>query len=98
MNLANPIVVTPPPITKRDGSVKTFDPMTFNELDITIIDNPKRKIVMVRINFIPNPLVVWTQNDYDSAGDYTQAQLEARVSELLGNEPGKTLEDLFIKR
>jgi hypothetical protein len=42
------------------------------------------------------PLVLWSGADYDVAGDYTQAQVEARVLELLGNEPAKALENLFV--
>lgn len=96
MNLANPIAVTPPSITKDDGTIKTFEPITFTELDITIVDNPKRKIVSVRIFGLPSSLVLWSNEAYDSAGDYTQTQLEARINELLGDDPSSTLSNLFI--
>jgi hypothetical protein len=96
MNLANPIVITPPPITKANGTVKTFNSITLNELDVTIIDNSKRKSVVAQIRPVPRPLVLWTGSDYDAAGDYTQVQVEARVLELLGSEPAKVLEGLFV--
>lgn len=96
MNLSNPIIITPPAITKADGTVKTFNPVTLNELDVTIIDNSKRKSVVVQIRPVPRPLVLWSGNDYDSAGDYTQAQVEARINELLGNDPKVVLEGLFL--
>lgn len=96
MNLANPVTITPPAITKADGSVKTFNPITLNELDITIIDNSKHKSVMAQVRPCPRPLVLWTGESYTAAGDYTQAQVEARVLELLGNEPAKVLEGLFV--
>jgi hypothetical protein len=98
MILAQPITVTPPSITKKDGSVKTFNPITLNELDVTIIDNAKRKSVVAQIRPVPMPLVLWSGADYDAAGDYTQAQVEARVLELLGNEPAKALENLFVPK
>jgi hypothetical protein len=50
---------------------------------------------MVSIHPIPRPLVLWTGQAYDAAGDYTQAMVEARVLELLGNDPSATLSSLF---
>lgn len=96
MNLTNPISITPPAITKADGSVKTFNPITLNELDVTIVDNVKRKSVVAQIRPVPRPLVLWQGESYDVAGDYTQAQVDARITELLGDNPAKVLEDLFV--
>lgn len=96
MNLPNPISFTPPSFTRKDGTIRSFDPIILNELDITIIDNSKRKSVVAQIRPIPRPLVLWTGDAYTSAGDYTQAQVEARILELLGNEPNKVLEGLFL--
>lgn len=96
MNLSKPISFTPPSITKKDGSTKTFNPITLNELDITIMDSAKRKIVLAQIRPVPRALVLWEKEAYDVAGDYTQAQVEARVLEILGNNPSKVLEDLFL--
>ncbi|MFM7796942.1 MAG: hypothetical protein ACKO7N_09280 [Candidatus Nitrosotenuis sp.] len=95
MNLASPITITPPAITKADGTVKTFNPITLNELDVTIIDNAKRKSVVAQIRPCPRPLVLWTNEAYTTAGDYTQAAVEARITELLGNDPKSVLEGLF---
>lgn len=96
MNLASPISIVPPPITKADGTVKTFNPIVLNELELTIVDNPKHKSVVVQIRPVPRPLVLWTGEDYTAAGDYTQAQVEARVAELLGSNPKAVLEGLFV--
>jgi hypothetical protein len=96
MNLSSPITITPPAITKADGTVKTFNPITLNELDVTIIDNAKRKRVMVQVRPCPRPLVLWEGAAYDLAGDYTQAMVEARVLELLGSDPKAVLEGLFL--
>lgn len=71
-------------------------PITLNELDVTIIDNAKRKSVMAQIRPVPRPLVLWTGDSYTTAGDYTQAQVESRVLELLGNDPKSVLEGLFL--
>lgn len=96
MNLANPVTIVPPAITKADGTVKTFNPITLTELDITIMDNSKRKSVLVQVRPCPRPLVLWEKEAYDLAGDYTQAMVEARVMELLGSDPKAALEGLFL--
>ena len=95
MILSDPITITPPSFTRKTGEVRTFQPITFSELDITIIDNPKKKKVVISISGIPKHLTLWEKTAYDSAGDYTQAQVEARILELLGNDPVKVLTNLF---
>lgn len=96
MNLPNPITFTPPSFTRKDGTVRSFDPITLNQLDITIIDNNKRKSVVAKIVGIPKALVLWKDQEYTNIGDYTQAQAEARILELLGDNASKILADLFI--
>lgn len=97
MNLANPITITPPTFTRKDGTIRTFNPITLNELDITIIDNATRKRVVVQIRSIPQQIVLWEKEEYDAVGDYTQAQVENRVLELLGSDPKAFLESLFLE-
>lgn len=96
MNLTNPITITPPSFTKKDGTIRTFDPIVLESLDITIIDSNDRKSVIVKIDPCQRPLVLWENESYDAVGDYTQAQVEARINELLGNDPSKVLENLFV--
>lgn len=96
MNLANPITIQPPSITRANGEVRVQKPITLTELDVTIIDNAKRKSVFAKIHPVPLPLVLWEKDGYDAAGDYTQAMVEARITELLGNDPKTVLESLFL--
>lgn len=95
MNLSSPITLQHPSITRPDGEVWEFPTFTLTSLDITIWDNPQRKMCMVRIERLPMPLTLWTGESYDAAGDYTQAQVEARVLELLGPDLKAGLEKLF---
>lgn len=96
MRLTSPITITPPSITRPNGEIKTLNSITLNELDLTIIDNAKHKIVKVQIRLFPGHMILWEKEAYDLAGDYTQAQVEARVTELLGNDPKRVLEELFL--
>lgn len=96
MNLSNPITITPPPITKKDGTVKNFDPIVLNRLDITLVDNSIKKVASVHIRPCPRPLILWKNQEYDNMGDYTQAQVESKILELLGDNPSEILENLFL--
>ena len=95
MNLPSPITIQPPTITRSTGEVRVQRPIALKELDVTIIDNSKRKSVIARIHPCPFPLVLWEKAAYDAAGDYTQAQVEARVLEALGSDAKAGLEKLF---
>jgi hypothetical protein len=97
MQIQNPITITPPPIIK-DGETHTFSPITLAELDVTIVDNSKKKVCSAQIKPCPRMLTLWENESYDAAGDYTQAQAEARVVELLGGDPASALEELFGRR
>lgn len=94
MNLNEPIIVNPDPIRRRDGSLKNLATITLNELKLVILDDVNAKTCSVRISPFPKPLVLWSGNDYDLAGDYTQEQLENKLLEVLGNDPASVLKNL----
>lgn len=96
MNLASPVTIQPPSFTRSTGEVRVQRPITLAELDVTIIDHAKRKSCVAQIRPCPRPLVLWSGAAYDAAGDYTQAQVEARVLELLGSDIKAGLEALFV--
>jgi hypothetical protein len=96
MNLSQPVTIQPPTITRSTGEVRVQKPITLTELDITIIDNAKRKSCVARIRPCPQPVTLWSGDAYDAAGDYTQAQVEAKVLELLGPDIKAGLEALFM--
>lgn len=94
MNLDQPIIVNANPMRKKDGSYKTLPPITLQSLDFVILDDVKNKTCSVRIKPFPVPLVLWSGESYDVAGDYTQAQLESRLLEVLGENPAEVLKVL----
>lgn len=63
-------------------------------LNLVTIDINYRKLVLCRIEGYSRSLVLWRHTEYDSAGDYTQKDIENRVAELLGTDPMVTLESL----
>jgi hypothetical protein len=84
MNLESPVTV-----------LRGEDQATFSELDLTVIDNMARRVCLVRFLGFTRPLVLWSGASYEAAGDYTQAQIEARVREILGENPGEVLQSLY---
>jgi hypothetical protein len=48
-----------------------------------IVDNPSEKRVVAFIRELGNPLVLWEDAAYDAAGDWTQAQADARIKALI---------------
>jgi hypothetical protein len=96
MNLPNPVTIQPPSFTRKTGEVRTFEPITLSSLDVTIIDNSTRKSVVAQIRPCSQHIVLWEGEAYDVAGDYTQAQVEAKILELLGPDVKVGLEKLFV--
>jgi hypothetical protein len=95
MQLASPVTIQPPSFTRSTGEARSFDPITLKELDVTVTDNATRKSCTAQIRPCPQPIVLWEGEAYDAAGDYTQAQVEARVLEVLGSDLKAGLEGLF---
>lgn len=96
MNLPAPVTIQPPTITRANGEVRVQKPITLSALDVTIMDNATRKSCVAQVRPCPFPLLLWSGAEYDAAGDYTQAQAEARVLELLGPDIKAGLEQLFV--
>jgi hypothetical protein len=66
-------------------------------LDVTYSDNPLNKNVIANIKNIPSAIGLLHGADYDAAGDYSQAFIENKLRQYLGNDPAATLRALFPK-
>jgi hypothetical protein len=96
MQLASPVTITPPSFTRSTGEVRTFEPITLTALEVAVIDNATRKTCTAQIRPCAQHIVLWEGAAYDAAGDYTQAQVDARVLEVLGSDIKAGLEALFV--
>lgn len=76
------ILNAPITLTLYNGQTITSD--TF---DMVIIDFSTKKTALAQLHPGTRALVLWTGAAYDAAGDYTQAQAESRLLELLGPDP-----------
>jgi hypothetical protein len=82
----------PAPITITVDST----PLTLTRFDTIFIDDPTHKRAVVRLHSALRFLELWRDDAYAAAGDWTQAQAEARILELLTADPQATLQALVI--
>jgi hypothetical protein len=79
-----------------DELIYTSPEQTISEFEVVTIDDNKRKIVMAHLRPLRcRPLLLWKDAEYDAAGDYTQAEVEARILEKLGEDPVATIVELI---
>jgi hypothetical protein len=97
MQLNNTITITPPPFTNNIGQIINPTPLVLDSLDLVFTDNVKNKTVSVNVLGIPATIMLWSVDEYDSFGDWTQSQAETRLAYLLGDDPGAALRALFPK-
>lgn len=85
MELATPVTLT------VDGVE-----LTLEWLDPVFIDDAAHLIALARLHPALKPLVLWRGDDYAAIGDWTQAQAEARIAELLGDDQAAGLQALVF--
>jgi hypothetical protein len=95
MKLPSQIVINPPPYSDQNGNITTPPALVLDSLNLTYTDVPDRKTVNVNISGVPMPITLWAGSDYEAIGDWTQAQAEAKILLLLGDDPAKYLRSLF---
>jgi len=70
--------------------------LSLNEFSPSWIDDTERKLVLARLHPAVRPFVLWKGEEYDAAGDWTQAQAEARVMEFLGDNAQEKIQSMVI--
>ena len=68
-----------------------------SNLDIFIMDHQSRKIAFAKIAPFLQPIILWKGDEYDSVGDYTQAQVEEKINQVLGDNPQEVLQSLVMQ-
>lgn len=81
MDFENPVTYR-----KRNGSQATS-----SSFRLLLIDDSAARLVSAYLLPAPGRLILWSGDAYDEAGDYTQAEAEARVTAVLGSNPGEAL-------
>jgi hypothetical protein len=96
ITLNSPITLNPPPYTDNStNKVVTPDPIVLNELRISYTDTPHEKSVVARIDNTPAHIYLFTGDQYDVMGDWTQAQAEAALKVKLGDDIQASLQAMY---
>jgi len=95
MKLNNTIIINPPPFTDHAGQIINPPQLILDNLDLVFTDNVKSKTVYVTVIGTPAPMILWTPEEYDAAGDWTQSQAEQKLMEILGENPTAKLRSLY---
>jgi hypothetical protein len=82
------MITFPQPITFR--LLAGYD-TTRTRFPLVLIDAEHQRLVTAILPPSTNRITLWAGDAYDAAGDYTQAQAEARVIEVLGSDPAALL-------
>jgi hypothetical protein len=69
---------SPKKIVLQEEKSKTVTSLTVNR----VVDLPKQKIVRVFVEEIDEAIVIWEGAAYDAAGQWTDADVAARLNEL----------------
>ena len=69
--------------------------LTITKIDPIIIDHHSRRLVLARLIPCPKPVPLWWGDDYDKIGDYTQQDIDLKISSLISNNPEAFIRSLF---
>jgi hypothetical protein len=98
IKLETPITITPPPFTNENNQVVRPGSMTFDTLNISYVDTPSNKNLVAYINGLPGSFTLFSGQQYDIIGDWTQEQADRALRSQLGNtaeEITETLQSLY---
>lgn len=76
------------PLTIRLRNGQTI---TQSEFRLILTDDAHSRRVVAQLLPVSKPFTLWHGAAYDAAGDYTQAQAESRLREVLGPDPAAML-------
>lgn len=85
-------MLLPSPVTIVIGS----DSVVLDHLDLVMIDDPAHRRAVARLHPSLKLITVWSGDDYTEAGDWTQANAEARILEILGPDIQGALQALVV--
>lgn len=68
----------PKKVVLQEEKSKTVETLTVSR----VVDLPKKKIVRVFVDELDEPVVLWEGAAYDAAGQWTDSDVQARLTEL----------------
>lgn len=89
--LSNPVTIN---LTDLSGNALPSEYFG-GELHYIFTDNSFSKITKVKIKNTTKSFILWSGHDYDMAGDYTQADVDNKVSSLLSGDAAGFISSLY---
>jgi len=71
-------LTNPKKVVLQEEKSKTVTTLTVSR----IVDLPKKKVVRAFVEELDEPVVLWEGAAYDAAGQWTDSDVEARLTEL----------------
>ena len=71
-------LTNPKKVVLQEEKSKTVSTLTVQR----VVDLPKKKVVRVFVEELDEPVVLWEGAAYDAIGQWTDADVEARLTEL----------------
>lgn len=71
-------LTNPKKVVLQEEKSKTVSTLTVQR----VVDLPQKKVVRVFIKELDNPITLWEGEAYDAAGQWTDADVQARLLEL----------------
>jgi hypothetical protein len=96
ITLESPITISIPSIKKSDGTIKHFAPVVLDSIDYIVTYDNTARVAMAIIKGVNRPITLWTGEAYSAIGQFTDQDVDARISEILGTDPAKAISDLFL--
>lgn len=93
ISLKSPITISPSPVNG-----KPIAPITLTSVDYSVLYDNTQQQAIARIKGANVNLVLWDQRTtppYSSIGQFTDADTDARISELLGNDIAARITALY---
>ena len=88
--LKSPITINRLPVNG-----KAMPPITISSIDYFVTYDNSARRAMAIIKQVGRPIVLWQGDAYDAAGQFTDSEVEARLTEILGKDPAATISSLF---
>jgi hypothetical protein len=98
ITLATPVTITPNPFTMPDGTLFSPPAITLSELDYDVKYSNTRQVARANFVGLPFGITLWKGVDYVAIGQFTDADVEARIKAILGNDPQSVLQGLWPKQ
>lgn len=97
MKLKEPVTIMPPPYSDNNGSVIYPNPITFEDLKITVHDNFHTKTIGVHIQGIPTIVSLVSKEEYDDFGEWSRQNIFDKLLQKMGDHPAAYLRSIFPK-